>query len=140
MKWFLAALIFFMTLANAAAASDELDATEIRLVCAICSMGAYSADESYLMRSVLTSRGWVIEKLSRKNNLADAKAYLVGKGDVKILTIAGTENLKDVEFFAAFSILGVLIRYSAASIRSPKAKRFRAIKFLCIAVFAIIPT
>ena len=97
MKWFLAALIFFMTLANAAAASDELDATEIRLVCAICSMGAYSADESYLMRSVLTSRGWVIEKLSRKNNLADAKAYLVSKGDVKVLTIAGTENLKDVE-------------------------------------------
>ena len=96
-KIFLAALIFFMTLANTAAASDELDATEIRLVCAICSMGAYSADESYLMRSALTSRGWVIEKLSKKNNRADAKAYLVSKGDVKILTIAGTESLKDVE-------------------------------------------
>ena len=82
---------------HCAAASDELDAAEIRLACAICSMGAYSADESYLMRSALTTRGWQIEKLSRKNNLADAKAYLVSKGDVKILAIAGTENLKDVE-------------------------------------------
>lgn len=97
MKKFLAALIFLMTLANTAAASDELDAAEIRLVCAICSMGAYSDDESYLMRSALTSRGWVIEKLSKKNNRADAKAYLVSKGDTKILTIAGTESLKDVE-------------------------------------------
>ena len=39
MKKFLAALIFFMTLANTAAASDELDAAEIRLACAVCSMG-----------------------------------------------------------------------------------------------------
>lgn len=97
MKRFLAALIFLMTLANSAAASDELDAAEIRLVCAICSMGAYSDDDGYLMRSALTSRGWVIEKISRKNNRADAKAYLVSKGDVKILTIAGTETLKDYE-------------------------------------------
>lgn len=96
-KIFLAALIFFMTLGRAAAAEDELDAVEIRLACAVCSMGAYSDDESYLMRSALTSRGWVIEKLSKKNNRADAKAYLVSKGDVKILAIAGTESLKDVE-------------------------------------------
>ena len=80
-----------------AAASDELDAAEIRLACAICSMGAYSADESYIMRSALTARGWQIEKLSRKNNLADAKAYLVSKGDVKVLAVAGTEKIKDVE-------------------------------------------
>ena len=97
MKKFLAAIIFFLTLMNSAAASDELDATEIRLACAICSMGAYSDDESYLMRSMLNERGWTIEKISRKNNRADAKAYLVSKDDVKILAIAGTENLKDVE-------------------------------------------
>lgn len=96
MKKFLAALMFALTLATCAEAS-ELDEAELRLACAICSMGAYSDDESYLMRSALTSRGWVIEKLSRKNNLADAKAYLVSKGDVKILAIAGTESLKDVE-------------------------------------------
>ena len=93
---FLAVLIFFMTV-TPCAASDELNATEIRLACAICSMGAYSDDESYLMRSMLTARGWQIEKISRKNNLADAKGYLVSKGDVKILAIAGTESLKDVE-------------------------------------------
>ena len=96
MKKFLAALMLALTLATCAEAS-ELDEAEVRLACAICSMGAYSDDESYLMRSMLTSRGWVIEKLSRKNNLADAKAYLVSKGDVKILAIAGTESLKDVE-------------------------------------------
>ena len=89
------ALIFFMS--KCLAANAELDAAKIRLVCAICSMGAYSSDESYLMRSLLSDRGWTIEKISRKNNLADAKAYIVSKGDVKILTIAGTENLKDVE-------------------------------------------
>ena len=93
---FLAVLIFFMMM-TPCAASDELDETEIRLACAICSMGAYSDDESYLMRSMLAVRGWQIEKISRKNNLADAKAYLVSKGDVKILAVAGTESLKDVE-------------------------------------------
>lgn len=93
-------VIFFtaiLALMTPCAASDELDAAEIRLACAICSMGAYSDDESYLMRSILTARGWQIEKLSRKNNLADAKAFLVSRGNVKILAIAGTESLKDVE-------------------------------------------
>ncbi len=96
MKKFLAALMFALTLTTCAEAS-ELDEAELRLACAICSMGAYSDDESYLLRSALTSRGWVIEKLSRKSNVADAKAYLVSKGNVKILAIAGTESLKDVE-------------------------------------------
>ena len=94
-KIFLVALIFLLNVSTCAA--SELEDAELRLVCAVCSMGAYSDDESYLMRSMLTSRGWQIEKISKKNNLADAKAYLVSKGDVKILTIAGTENLKDVE-------------------------------------------
>ena len=96
MKKFLAALMLSLMLTTCAEAS-ELDEAELRLACAICSMGAYSDDESYLMRSMLTSRGWMIEKLSKKNNLADVKAYLVSKGDVKILAIAGTESLKDVE-------------------------------------------
>ena len=96
-KFFLVALTFFLAITNHAAASDELNAAELRLACAICSMGAYSDDESYLMRSMLNTRGWQIEKISKKNNRAEAKAYLVSKGDVKILTIAGTESLKDVE-------------------------------------------
>ena len=93
---FLVALIF-LSGSPCAEANSELDAAEINLACAICSMGAYSDDESYLVRSMLASRGWQIEKLSRKNNLADTKAYLVSKGDIKILTIAGTENIKDFE-------------------------------------------
>lgn len=97
MKKFLAVLLLLLSFMNDAAASDELDAAEIRLACAICSMGAYSDDASYLMRSELAARGWQIEKISRKNNRADAKAYLVGKGNVMILAIAGTESLKDVE-------------------------------------------
>lgn len=97
MKKFLVALLMMISVMNTAAASDELDAAELRLVCAICSMGAYSDDESYLMRSMLNARGWQIEKISQKTNRADAKAYLVSKSNIKILTIAGTETLKDVE-------------------------------------------
>ena len=97
MKKFLVTLMILLTLTTCAEANDELDAAEVRLVCAVCSMGAYSSDESYLMRSMLTSRGWKIEKLSQKTNRADAKAYLVSKGDIKILTIAGTESIKDFE-------------------------------------------
>lgn len=96
-KFLFTVMIFLLALTNCAAASDELDAAELRLVCAICSMGAYSDDDSYLMRSMLTARGWQIEKISQKNNRANAKAYLVSKGNVKILTVAGTESLKDVE-------------------------------------------
>ena len=88
----LAAILFF----TSTCAADELDSAEIRLNCAICSMGAYNDDDNYLLRSMLNERGWSIEKISRKNN-RDTKAYLVSKGDIKILTIAGTENLKDVE-------------------------------------------
>ena len=97
MKKFLVLLIFLLTLTNSVEASADLDAAEIRLICAVCSMGAYSDDESYLMRSILNERGWTIEKISRKNNPADVKAYLVSKDEVKILAIAGTEKLKDVE-------------------------------------------
>ena len=99
MKKFFAAIIFLAALAkfSVAAADAELDAAEIRLVCAICSMGAYSDDESYLMRSMLNERGWLIERIAKKNNRADAKGYLVSRGDVMILAIAGTESLKDVE-------------------------------------------
>ena len=96
-KKFLVALMFVLLSVSECAANAELDAAEIRLVCAICSLGAYSDDESYLMRSMLVTRGWTIEKISRKNNRANAKAYLISKGDVKILAVAGTESLKNVE-------------------------------------------
>lgn len=95
-KILLATLIALLNFTTCAA-SDKLDAAEIRLTCAVCSLGAYSGDESFLLRSMLASRGWTIEKLSKKNSLADAKAFLVSKGNVKILTVAGTESLKDVE-------------------------------------------
>ena len=96
-KIFLTAIIFLLSFGTCAAAEKNLDAAEIRLACAVCSLGAYSDDESFFLRSMLASRGWQIEKLSKKNNLADAKAYLATKGDVKILAVAGTESLKDVE-------------------------------------------
>ena len=95
MKKIFIALLVLLNFSTCSA--NELDEAEIRLTCAICSMGAYSDDESYLMRSMLNERGWTIEKISQKNNRAYARAYLVSKDDVKILTIAGTENLKDVE-------------------------------------------
>ncbi|MBR4153639.1 MAG: lipase family protein [Selenomonadaceae bacterium] len=96
-KKFLVALFVLFNVATCAKASTELEETEIRMVCAICSMGAYSDKESQLMRSMVTERGWQIETLSQKNNRANAKAYLVSKGNTKILTIAGTESWKDIE-------------------------------------------
>ena len=66
----LIALLNFTTCA--ASDEDELNTAEIRLMCAVCSLGAYSGDESFLLRSMLASRGWTIEKLSKKNALADA--------------------------------------------------------------------
>ena len=76
MKKFLAALliVFSLLITNSslqiafAAASDELDAAEIRLVCAICSMGAYSDDESYLMRSALSRRQGLSGEQGRRKN------------------------------------------------------------------------
>ena len=99
MKKFFAAVIFFAALMNflPAEADDLSDAAEIRLICAMCSLGAYSGDESYLMHSMLNARGWTIEKISNQNRRATAKGYLVSRGDVKILAIAGTETIKDVE-------------------------------------------
>ena len=98
MKKFLIALMILLATTTCHAKSvEDLDAAQVRLVCAICSMGAYSDAESNFLRSTLTARGWQIETLSQKTNRADAKAYLVSKGDVKILTIAGTESLRDVE-------------------------------------------
>ena len=98
MKKFLIALMILLATTTCHAKSvDDLDAAQVRLVCAICSLGAYSDAESNFLRSTLMARGWQIETLSQKTNRADAKAYLVSKGDVKILTIAGTESIRDVE-------------------------------------------
>ena len=44
-KIFLFVLILLLNCSTCAA--EELDDAEIRLICAICSMGAYSDDESY---------------------------------------------------------------------------------------------
>ncbi|MBR2519933.1 MAG: lipase family protein [Selenomonadaceae bacterium] len=96
-KIFLTAIIFLLSFGKCAAQTPELAAAEIRLICAICSLGAYSDEGSSSLRSMLTANGWQIETLSKKNNVADAKAYLVSKGNVKILTVSGTENLKDLE-------------------------------------------
>lgn len=95
---FLAVVIFFAAMINfSPVEADDVAAAEIRLTCAMCSLGAYSGDESYLMRSMLNARGWTIEKIFNQTRRAEAKGYLVSRGDVKILAIAGTETLKDVE-------------------------------------------
>ena len=111
--------MFLMTLTTCAAAtSSELEDAEIRMICAICSMGAYSDDESHLMTSLITERGWKIETLSQKNNRANAKAYLVTKGNIKVLTVTGTESLKDVEVDLRVG----RVRLNEDNVADPKAK------------------
>jgi|GEM_PF-499143 len=100
----LLSLIFFVQTASAAenisVGASETESTD--LICAFTSMAAYSDDTGLFARDMLSSRGWEIYGIKNKNSRANVKAYLIGKkfiGDknIKILVIAGTEDLKDVE-------------------------------------------
>lgn len=98
------AVTFF---SSAVSAEDNLTETdfetrEIQLICAISSLAAYSNDNSYMVRSNLNSRGWKINAIKSDKNGVNVKAYVIDKTfydghTVKILVIAGTEDLKDVE-------------------------------------------
>lgn len=92
---------------SAASAEENLTETdfetrEIQLICAMSSLAAYSNDNSYIVRSNLNSRGWKINSITSDKNGVNVKAYVIDKTfydgrTVKILVIAGTEDLKDVE-------------------------------------------
>lgn len=93
-------LIIFSSAVQAAEKNFETE--EMRLVCALGSLAAYSDDENYIARQILISRGCKLVNLTDKKNSVRVKAYLIGKKisddhAVKILVIPGTENLKDVE-------------------------------------------
>lgn len=97
-------MIIFSSVAIAKELQTEPDfeTREIQLICALSSLAAYSDDESFLVRSNLTSRGWKFDALNSKKNSLRVKAYLIGKtfhdGRVKkILVISGTEDIRDVE-------------------------------------------
>ena len=93
-------LIIFSSVVNAADKNFETE--EMRLMCALSSLAAYSDDQGYLARQILISRGWTVYNLTDKKNSVYVKAYLIGKKisddkSAKILVITGTEDLKDVE-------------------------------------------
>ena len=97
-------IIFTATIVNAKELPTEADfeMREIQLICAMSSLAAYSGDESFLVRSSLDSRGWKIDAITNAKNGVTVKAYTVSKKFfdgriVKILVVAGTEDLKDVE-------------------------------------------
>lgn len=98
-------LVFFSAvIVNAKELHSEIDfeTREIQLICAMSSLAAYSGDESFLIRSSLDSRGWKIDAITNEKNGVTVKAYTVSKTFfdgriVKILVVAGTEDLKDVE-------------------------------------------
>lgn len=116
-----ALLILIFVAATATASASELKETEferreIELICALSSLAAYSGDESFLVRSNLNSRGWTIEPIKSKKNGVTVKAYVISKkfldGRItKILVVAGTEDLKDVE--VDFRMGGVPLREGA---------------------------
>ena len=99
MKKFLIALLCLLFSANFASAEENsnFDTEKIRLICAMTSMASYSSEESFLARNILVARGWNIIGLTTKNSRANAKAYIISKGNIKIFVITGTEDLKDVE-------------------------------------------
>lgn len=98
-KFLLALMIFVLNVTTCAANanSEEFDAAELRFICALCSFGAYDNNNSAFARSMLTADKWDIEAISQKTKRVESKAYLITRDDDIILTIAGTENLKDVE-------------------------------------------
>ena len=97
-------IFFSAVIVNAKELPSEIDfeTREIQLICAMSSLAAYSGDESFLVRSSLDSRGWKIDAITNNKNGVTVKAYTVSKTFfdgriVKILVVAGTEDLKDVE-------------------------------------------
>ena len=103
MRKIILSLIWLIIFSSAVSAAEKnFETEEIRLVCALSSLAAYSDDQGYLARQILNSRGWTIYNLTDKKNSVYVKAYLIGKKfsddkPVKILVITGTEDLKDVE-------------------------------------------
>ena len=106
MKKILASMIIPLIICAAASANQlketDFESREIELICALSSLAAYGSDESFLVRSNLSSRGWTIEPIKSKKNGVTVKAYNISKNfldgrKTKILVVAGTEDLKDVE-------------------------------------------
>ena len=99
---FLILILFFNFQKVEAEENFNFKSEQIDLICALSSMAAYGGEENFLMRNILSSRGWNIFGLTTRNNRANTKAYLIGKNfddgkNIKILVIAGTEDIKDVE-------------------------------------------
>ena len=95
-------MIIFSTVTYAKEIETDFETREIQLICALSSLAAYSDDKSFLVRSNLSSRGWKINALNVDKNGVKTKAYTIDKTFhdgrvVKILVIAGTEDLRDVE-------------------------------------------
>ena len=94
-------LIFFVNVANAADNESDFETAKIRLLCALSSMSSYSGDTNIFARDILISRGWEIDALKAEGTRANVKAYMFSNEmdghEVKILVVAGTEDLKDVE-------------------------------------------
>ena len=97
-------LIIFsaVTFAEKVQPENDFETREIQLICALSSIAAYSNNESFLVRSNLSSRGWKVNPVTVDKNGVKTKGYLIGKTfydgrTVKIFVISGTEDLKDVE-------------------------------------------
>lgn len=111
-------LIIFssISVAKEIQSENDFETREIELICALSSLAAYNGDESFLVRSNLDSRGWKIDAITSEKNGVTVKAYTISKTYfdgriVKILVVAGTEDLKDVE--VDFRIGGVPLNEDA---------------------------
>ncbi len=85
--------------------SAELRAEELQLTCALASMAAYSSDTAMMFREMLKTRGWSLETIEAYSDAADAKAILLRRNDVNILSICGTEDRKDAAIDVRFKLV-----------------------------------
>ena len=103
MKKILIVLMCLLLPMNFAGAEEKnLEDANENLICALSSMAAYSGDDGFFVRKILTSRGFTINRLLPDNGSTNVKAYLIDKEfpdgrKMKIFVVAGTEDMKDAE-------------------------------------------
>ena len=101
-KLFISALMFTLIFLSNFAQANALNEVEIRLICALSSMASYEDDNGVLIRDMIASYGWNIEPIRDESSKANVKAIVISKqlddrSLMKILSICGTNDLKDAE-------------------------------------------
>jgi pimeloyl-ACP methyl ester carboxylesterase len=93
-------LLMLTAMSSAAGVSNEgmtLEQAEREQVCAWASMASYNDRLGQIARASLAAGGWQVVPFHEETRVADARFYLVSKDKTYLLSVAGTENMKDIK-------------------------------------------